>query len=78
MRSCRLTDPAAGALPADAATAAVVGLAAMPWHPGLHDLFMDSSRPVVRTALLVERVPGSGAYRRRSRMATGARASRRR
>ena len=54
LRICRLADPAAGALPADAATTAVVELAAMPWHPERHDLFPDSFRPVVLTALLVQ------------------------
>ena len=54
LRICRLADPAAGALPADAATTAVVELAAMPWHPERHHLFPDSFRPVVLTALLVQ------------------------
>ena len=51
---CRLADPAAGALPADAATTETIELAAMPWHPERHHLFPDSFRPVVLTALLVQ------------------------
>ena len=54
LRICRLADPAAGALPADAATTEVIELAAMPWHPERHHLFPDSFRPVVLTALLVQ------------------------
>ena len=54
LRICRLADPAAGALPADAATTETIQLAAMPWHPERHDLFPDSFRPVVLTALLVQ------------------------
>jgi hypothetical protein len=54
LRICRLADPAAGALPADAATTETIELAAMPWHPERHHLFPDSFRPVVLTALLVQ------------------------
>ena len=48
LRICRLADPAAGALPADAATTETIELAAMPWHPERHHLFPDSFRPVAR------------------------------
>ena len=54
LRICRLADPAAGALPADAVTTETIELAAMPWHPERHHLFPDSFRPVVLTALLVQ------------------------
>ena len=51
---CRLDDPKAGALPADAATTAIVEQAALPWHMENHRLFPDAFRPIVVTLLLVQ------------------------
>ena len=54
LQICRLEDPKAGALPADAATTATVEAALLAWHPERHGLWPDTFRAAVTTLMLLQ------------------------